>query len=106
MKKVNPYIGTWRITRMEAWDQDFVDMEVEGYIHFEKSETGRFQFGLVKGFMNWEMEEDRLEFTWDGSDEMDPASGRGWARVNGDTLQGRIYFHRGDKSGFTAQRKA
>lgn len=103
------YVGTWRITEMETWDQDFVDMEVEGFIRFKENGSGEFQFGLVKGFLNWEIEEvegkERLEFTWEGSDEMDPASGSGWAKVKGNTLQGRIRFHRGDASGFSAQKK-
>jgi hypothetical protein len=49
---------------------------------------------------------ERLEFAWDGEDEMDPVSGRGWAIIKDGQLQGRIYFHEGDDSGFTAQKEA
>ena len=28
------FIGNWRITEMEQWDQDFIDAEVPGYISF------------------------------------------------------------------------
>jgi hypothetical protein len=44
-----------------------------------------------------------VEWTWDGNDEMDEASGRGWAVLQDDgTLKGKLFFHRGDSSGFTA----
>ena len=46
-----------------------------------------------------------VEFTWDGNDEGDPASGRGWVRLEKDgTLSGHIFFHQGDDSGFKAIR--
>ncbi len=46
----------------------------------------------------------RVDFTWDGNDECDPASGRGWTTLDSDTITGRIYFHGGDDSAFTARR--
>jgi hypothetical protein len=46
-----------------------------------------------------------VEFTWEGSDECDPASGRGWAVLEEDgSLRGHIYFHLGEDSGFQAVR--
>lgn len=46
-----------------------------------------------------------VEFTWEGNDESDPASGRGWAALEEDgSLRGHIYFHLGDDSGFWAVR--
>jgi hypothetical protein len=38
MIKRNPYLGKWRITKMEMWDQEFVDMETEGHLNFEGNE--------------------------------------------------------------------
>jgi hypothetical protein len=44
-----------------------------------------------------------VEFSWEGHDEYDPASGRGWAVLNPDgSLDGHIYFHLGDDSAFQA----
>lgn len=44
-----------------------------------------------------------VEFTWDGNDDCDPATGRGWAKLGKDgSLSGHIYFHHGDHSGFRA----
>ena len=108
MKKRNPYLGKWRITQMEMWDQEFVDMETEGYFNFEEDELGSFQFGLVQGQIDYRIEKtgeiERLEFSWEGQDENDVAIGRGWAVLQNDHLEGRIYFHLGDDSRFKAKR--
>ena len=61
MQKTNPYLGKWRIIEMEMWDQDFVDMETEGHFTFEKDKTGDFQFGLVKGQIDFRIEKNGEE---------------------------------------------
>jgi hypothetical protein len=44
-----------------------------------------------------------IDFTWEGNDACDPASGRGWVSLQQDgTLTGQIFFHHGDDSGFKA----
>lgn len=48
--------------------------------------------------------EPAIEWSWDGNDENDPAQGRGWAVLKGGELHGMIFFHRGDESGFVAER--
>jgi hypothetical protein len=93
---------------MEAWDQDYVNMEVPGHFTFKKDGTGHFQFGLVQGEMDCRVEtkdgKDRIQFSWEGQDEMDPASGRGWAVIENKELHGRIFLHQGDDSAFRARR--
>lgn len=101
--------GRWRITEMEAWEKDYVDEEVRAYIEFRRDGVGEFQFGLVFGQMDYQRTtrdgQPAVEFTWDGSDELDPANGRGWAVLESNGRQtGRIYFHQGDDSGFAARR--
>ena len=32
----NPFLGKWKITEMEQWDRDFIDMEVPGYIEIQR----------------------------------------------------------------------
>jgi hypothetical protein len=53
---------------------------------FEENDLGEFQFGLVRGSMDCRIEPcedaERLEFTWDGENEIDPLSGRGRAIIN------------------------
>jgi len=108
MRKKNPYLGKWRIIEMEMWDQDFIDMETEGYFSFETEELGCFQFGLVQGRIDYRIEKigdiERLEFTWEGQDENDEALGRGWAIIKNNHIEGRFYFHLGDDSWFKAQK--
>jgi hypothetical protein len=36
------YLGRWRIVEMEQWDQDYIDLEVPGYILFEENNSGEF----------------------------------------------------------------
>jgi hypothetical protein len=103
------YSGQWRITEMEQWDSDYLDMEVEAYIQIEPEGSGEFQFGLVSGQMDGEVvkdgDQERFEFTWDGNDECDPASGSGWLKLKDkNSLEGRIKFHQGDHSGLVAKR--
>jgi hypothetical protein len=105
----NPYLGTWRIIEMEQWDQDYIDLVVPGYFAFREDNLGEFQFGTVHGEIDYRVEPyqgtERLEFSWEGEDEMDPVSGRGWAIIEDGQPQGRLYFHEGDESGFVAAKE-
>lgn len=91
---------------MEQWDQDFVDLVSPGHITLAKGGTGQLHFGAVDAELDWRAgsEPDRVEFTFDGFDEGDEVSGRGWAKLGGNSLSGRIVFHLGDASGFEARR--
>jgi len=108
--RASQFIGDWRIMEMEEWDREYLDEEVPAYIRFEKKGMGEFQFGLVKAGIDYRAvtREGRpaVEFSWEGSAEMDEVSGRGWALLNEDgILSGRLFFHLGDESGFIAARK-
>jgi len=63
---------------MEQWDQDFVDLVTTIHVTIRKDGTGGFRFGAVLGEMDCRIENTGsgpvLGFTWDGSDECDPAS--------------------------------
>ncbi len=100
--------GRWRITWMDLWDQEFVDAEVEGFFEFGPNNGGSFQFGYVKGDIDYRpgIREGKpnLEFSWERQDEMDRAQGRGWAVLDGQEIEGMILFHRGDESRFKACR--
>jgi hypothetical protein len=45
-----------------------------------------------------------IAFSFDGSDEGDHISGRGWAVLESDALHGRVFIHHGDESSFVARR--
>src|SRR6266404_1911351 len=103
MKSSKPaFVGKWRIIEMDQWDLDYVDEEEPGHITFEKRGSGGFHFGRVDGSLDWRYDAtiDRVDFTFEGSDEGDQVSGRGWARVEAKQLVGQIIFHLGDQSGF------
>lgn len=106
MKK--EYIGKWRIEEMELWDRDFIDLTAPGQIIVEGSGIGSIRFGAFKGGLDCRVEKigenERLEFSFEGSDEGDQVSGRGWAFVEEEKMTGRIYFHLGDDSGFKAKK--
>lgn len=97
---LKPFVGKWIIVEMEQWDQEYIDMEIPGHFTFRKDGTGHFQFGLVRGEMDCRAQNVsgrvRIEFSWNGSDELDPALGRGWAWIDHEELQGRIFFHLGE----------
>jgi len=103
------YIGTWRITGMEAWDADYINLAGPGYLKIDRQGRGSMQFGVVEAALDCRVEEigsiQRLEFTFQGIDEEEAISGRGWSTVSGDEMTGRICFHRGEASGFTATKE-
>jgi hypothetical protein len=102
-------IGRWRITEMDNWDQEAIDLVQPGFIEFDEEGLGGLGFIAVTGELDCRDadRDDRpgVEFSWQGSDEGDDVSGRGWAALNPDgTLAGHIYFHLGDDSAFRAER--
>jgi hypothetical protein len=103
-----PFVGRWRITEMETWPQDYVDLDGPGHITIKAGRSGQFEFGAVIGFIDYRVENAadgaRLEFSWDGEDETDPISGRGWVTIRGNELHGRLFIHNGDESGFIARK--
>ena len=101
--------GTWHIFEMEMWGKAYFNMEVQAYMEINPDGSGKFQFGLVSGYMDGEIVNDekieRLDFTWEGNDESDPAFGSGWVRMKEkDLVEGRIKLHTGDASTFSARR--
>jgi hypothetical protein len=93
---------------MEKWAQDFVDAEVMGFFEFGPSKFGSFQFGYVRGDIEYRegTRDDKLsiEFSWNGHDEMDAARGRGWAVLDTEQIEGKFFIHRGDESAFKAKK--
>lgn len=103
------FVGRWRITEMEVWDADYLDMEVPAAITIREDLSGDLQFGLVTGELDGRVEfvdgAPRFDFSWSGFDENDSMNGRGWLRVDGDQAEGRVFIHLGDDSGLKAARR-
>jgi hypothetical protein len=109
-KPVSVFTGRWRIVSMSAWNDEYLDEEVQAFFEFEKSGRGSFQFGYIQGFMDcWMTSREGLpavEFSWEGGDGADgtPLTGRGWAILRDDELSGEFCIHDGDDSEFVAQK--
>jgi len=43
----HPLIGKWRITEMDLWDADYIDMLGPGHIQFDRA-GGEMKFGAVQ----------------------------------------------------------
>jgi hypothetical protein len=98
--------GKWRITEMDVWDREAIDLVGPAFIEF-RGQGGEFHFIAVDGWMNCRHGQRSgrpyVDFTWEGNDECDAASGRGWAELLKDgSLTGHIYFHQREDSGFKA----
>lgn len=102
-------LGRWRIVKMSEWDDDYVNEEVRAFIEVEKSGDGEFHFGLVHGFVCGDFKKADegmiFDFTWEGNDECDAASGDGWMKIKEDgTAEGELRIHAGDTSKFWARK--
>ena len=94
--------GRWRV--VETPDHDMAG--AGSYILFT-NEGGEFALDCLTGAIHGCCEGDAVEFTWDGSDETEPARGRGWAEeLANDSLEGEIYLEGGDDIPFIARRLA
>jgi len=106
----NPFAGYWKITHMDVWNLDYVDMLVPGFLEFKSDSTGTFQFGTVAGDLDTRIRKvgdaSYIEWSWEGQNDNDPGCGRGWAMLVDDELAGHIFIHRADDSPFTAKRQA
>ena len=113
MKKVptfaKVFAGRWHIVEMDQWDEDFLDLIEEVHLTFEGAASGVIAFGAVKGFLDVRYDTRDgsacAEFSWEGYDDKNPRSGRGWVTlVTAGRLVGHFYIHKGDDSGFVCHR--
>ncbi len=101
--------GLWHIYKMDMWDEDYFNMEVQAFVEVDDRGCGHFQFGLVCGCMDGEIvrggETEEIAFSWEGNDECDEASGYGRLKLQGENqLEGFIELEWGDESLFWAKR--
>jgi hypothetical protein len=76
------------------------------YILFAE-DGGKFALDCLTGSIHGRCEGDAVEFTWDGSDEMEPTTGHDWAQTLDDgSLEGEICLDGGDEIPFIARRSA
>jgi len=108
MSDEDAFRGIWTITEMELWRRDTFELLGPAFFEFEDERLGQFRFVAVEGSLDCRFGKrggkPLVEFSWEGLDENDPACGRGWALIVGETLSGRIFIHHGDDSSFRAAR--
>jgi hypothetical protein len=109
-KLESPFLDRWHIVSMSNWDEGYFNEEVQAFIEFQEAAKGEFQFGYVQGIMDCREGlrdgEPCVEWSWEGTDgaDMTPMSGRGWAKLSDEGLDGMIFIHQGDQSQFEAER--
>ena len=92
--------GKWRVVEIPDYD-----MALSGRLHPVRQEWWGVRLQLSHGSIHGVCEGDAVEFTWQGNDEMEPASGRGWAELQDDgSLEGEICLDNGDDISFIARR--
>jgi hypothetical protein len=102
-----PFQGEWRIAEMDAWPDDAVDLLGPASLLI-KGQEGEMRFIAVTAWLDIRYDIRNggpiAEFSWEGVDEGDPRSGRGWL-VPGTAgrLVGHIFIHNGDDSGFVCE---
>lgn len=106
------FLGYWRIAELSGFDQSYFDESDELpfiSIHASAHERvyGDYHFGLSNGRLDGQVREFAGEvvllFGYEGSDEMDPVNGAGWAQYQSqDRLVGEFL---GTYGRFTAMRK-
>lgn len=103
------FAGRWRIVEMDTWPDDVLDVGGEAHIVFTGGSDGEIAFVAVKAFLDVRYGardgSATAEFTFEGFDEGDPVSGRGWASLGtAGRLVGHVYIHKGEDSGFVCER--
>lgn len=99
----NRFNGKWEIVQMEAWDKNAIDLVEPGYIEFGNRKSGLLHLICIYADIHYQINNDKVMFSFRGDDEGDPISGRGWAKIKNDDLQGLIFIHHGDESSFSAK---
>jgi hypothetical protein len=103
------FVGTWRITELKDYDDEYRDMCGAAKLKISSRGSGSVNFGAVEAEIDGKMDEldaRVLRFTFEGGDEGDPMCGRGYCLVEGDEMVGRMFRHFGDEFGFKAKRLA
>lgn len=79
-------LGRWRIVEMDLWDGDAMDLVGPATIEIARGGRGSFHSIAVQATFDFRASDNhdgRVHFTWEGFDEGDHVSGRGWAAARG-----------------------
>jgi hypothetical protein len=108
-RRNNPFLGTWRITATDLWAPADLDEFAPAHITFGANRHGELQLIAIEADIDYRVGKRdgkaAVEFSWQGSDDGQAISGRGWALLDEQQIAGRLFIHQGDETAFTAKRK-
>ena len=89
---------------MDEWGE--IDLLGSAHITFSGKDGGGLVFIAIEADLDVRDGAACAEFSWEGFDDWQPASGRGWAALGtAGRLVGHIFINKGDASGFVAERE-
>jgi hypothetical protein len=109
LNSMKVFVGNWRIIETELWDREALNLVAPAMLSLKPKGAGQIAFIAIEAQLDYRVvmrdEMPSIEFSFQGFDEGDEVMGRGWAILQGEQLQGRLFFHQGDDSSFVAQRE-
>lgn len=103
------FTGIWDVVSSPDFDDDYLRMEVDPYVrlHQEGSRiTGEYHLGLQTGDVDGRLEgDDRIMFSFEGMDELDPVHGAGTVTLQGKRLIFKLMYYDGDEFTFECERR-
>ena len=101
------FAGRWRIVETEVWDREALDIVVAAHLTLAHDGLGELHLLTIGADVDYRPSrregKPAVEFSWEGMEENDRVSGRGWAILDGGELRGHIFIHRGADSAFLAR---
>ena len=109
MKGIEPaFVGLWRIHWMKLWTAQALDMLGSATLRLGRGGRGEMGFVAVQAWLDCApgVSPSVVDFSWEGTDDGTPVSGRGWVKLDSSAkhVDGHFFFHCGDSSPFKATR--
>jgi hypothetical protein len=107
VRRANPFRGRWRIVSTDVWETQDLDDLGPAQITFGPGRAGELNVIAISASVDYRVGvrdgAPIVEFSWEGDDDGQRASGRGWARPDRRGLVGRLFIHEGEAE-FVAKR--
>jgi hypothetical protein len=100
--------GTWIVLSSPDFDGDYLRMETTPYVELLRERSGirgDFHIGLISGSLRGVVDGDRIRFSFEGTDEMDPVDGAGTITGEDERMTFVLEFHDGDTFTFECARQ-
>lgn len=103
------FAGTWDIVSSPDFDDEYMSEEVSPYVKLQQSGnniSGEYHIGYQQGDIDGRIEgEQRVVFSFEGMDEMDPVSGAGTMTLQDGRLIFKLMYHDSDDYTFECERR-